>query len=428
MKKIWIINHYATKMPDEKSGRHYIFSKFLKSHGYDVTIFCSNVFHGENRKVDLNGELYKTSYTDYSRIIFVKSSMYKKNNLRRIFNMLSFYKNSKKTMMKLIRNNDKPDVIIASSVHPLTLLAGIKIGKKHNIPIISEIRDLWPESLVAYNITNNKNHFLKLLYIGERWLYVKSDKLIFTMEGCKEYIKNKKWDIENGGKIELEKVHYINNGIDLETYQYNKEIFQLNDSILNSEKFKVVYIGSIRKVNQVSILLDVAEEVLKSNDFEFIIFGDGNEKELLIESAKARGLVNVFFMGRVENKFIPYILSKSNLNIILGTSNSVLKYGLSANKLFDYIASGKPIIQTFQTGYSILEKYQLGCEIKTLNSSAITNELIKFKNFSKDDYCEIYKRSRVAITEFDYRNLTSELVAIIESLINPKEDLFNDNM
>ena len=100
------------------------------------------------------------------------------------------------------------------------------------------------------------NPLIKLLYRGEKWIYKKADALVFTMEGAYDYIVKQGWEKE----IPRSKVHYINNGVDLEQFDYNKEHFRVEDPDLNDPNiFKVVYTGSIRRVNNLGLLLDAAK-------------------------------------------------------------------------------------------------------------------------------------------------------------------------
>ena len=91
-----------------------------------------------------------------------------KNKLQRLINMLVYARRLVTLSNKFRLQYGKPDIIIASSVHPLTLVAGIRIAKKFKVPCVSEIRDLWPESLVAYGIINRKSIITRMLYMGEK--------------------------------------------------------------------------------------------------------------------------------------------------------------------------------------------------------------------------------------------------------------------
>jgi glycosyltransferase involved in cell wall biosynthesis len=325
-----------------------------------------------------------------------------------------FYWNLKKVAKLYIKNNEKPDIILASSVHPLTLIAGIQIGKKYKIPCICEIRDLWPEAIFWFNKSKEKTLLGKLLVLGEHWIYRNADALIFTKEGDTDYIKEKKWDKLQGGDIDLSKAYYINNGIDKKQYDTLKEQVYQDDDLENN-KFKVIYAGAIRPINNVGMIIDTAKE-LEEQDVEFLIYGDGNEREKLEKRVQDENIKNVKFKGLVSKEKIPYILSKGSINLL---NYSATQYnwarGNSSNKLFEYMASGKPIISNVKMGYSILNKYKCGIELDNPNSKELAQEILKIKNLSKEEYEKMGKNGIEGSKDFDFSILTEKLIRIIES-------------
>ena len=407
-KRVWIFNHYAGIPSTTNGSRHYSFAKYLLKAGYPVTVFASSAIHNTNINLIESTEEYIINDCEGIPFVYIKTRNYQGNGKSRILNMLDYYKG----LLKATNNFEKPGIIIASSVHPLTLVAGIKIAKKLGVPCICEVRDLWPESLAAYGIIKENNRMLKLLYAGEKWIYKKADKLIFTMEGGREYIIDKGW----GNAVDLNKVFHINNGVDLEVNNYNKDNFVLNDVDLNdNKKFIVIYTGSIRRVNKVGLLLDAAS-LLKNNGYEtisFIIYGDGDELDSLRQRVINENISNVIFKGRVEKKYIPYITSKGQLNIILGESLPLFKYGVSMNKLFDYFASGKPVLSTFKTGYSIIEKYQAGIEISDNSGSMIADSILYFYNMDRNRYEEYCNNALRAARDYSFKELTDKLIGVI---------------
>ena len=196
-------------------------------------------------------------------------------------------------------------------------------------------------------------------------IYKKADALIFTKEGDTDYIKEKRWNLEQGGDIDLNKAHYINNGVDSEAFTESIKEKVLNDNDLESECFNVTYVGSIRPVNNIGNILDAASLLKGNKDIQFLIYGDGNEKSMLEKRVEDEGLTNVKMKGYINKEFIPYILSKSSVNI-LNYSQTQYNWsrGNSSNKLFEYMASAKPIVSTVKMGYSIIEKYNCGLELE----------------------------------------------------------------
>jgi glycosyltransferase involved in cell wall biosynthesis len=413
---IWILNHYATNTYFEKGGRHYWFAKYLLANHYKPTVFCASTIHNSDEFVDAKGEKYISYITEDIPYVFVKTPAYKGNSIKRILNMMSFYRNLIKVAHEYADLHGKPDVILASSVHPLTLVAGIKIANKIGIPCICEVRDLWPESFVAFGLMSKNNPIIKLLYAGEKWIYKKADKLIFTMEGGKDYIAEKRWDKSSGGPIDLNKVYHINNGVDLDAFEYNKEHYQIEDPDLeNKNTFKVIYTGSIRMVNKVALLLDAAKILQEKGveDIKFLIWGDGNERKQLEARVKEENLTNVSFKGRVDKNYIPYITSRSQLNIALGETLPLYSFGGSLNKMFDYFAAGKPVLFTFKLGYSIIDRYGAGLELSESSPMKIVESIVYFKNLSEEQYSGYCENAKRAAKEYNFEKLTERLIDVI---------------
>ena len=408
---IWFLNHYATDMYYDGAGRHHCFGKYLIRAGYNVKIFCANTFHGNpGKNIDTNNLLFVERIgQDKVPYCFVKTTNYNGNSGNRLRNMVSFYENVKKTCKKKIKSGEKPDIILASSVHPLSLVAGIKIGKKYNIPCICEVRDLWPLSLVVFGYLKETSLATKILYYLEKWIYCRANILIFTFANGAQYIKDKGWD----KKIDLNKVYSINNGIDLEGYNGKIENNIFHDPSLESDLFKVVYAGSMGPPNQVEIILDAAMELKEKgyDKIQFLLFGDGILKDSLQKKVLSDRIENVIMKGRVDNKYIPYILSKGDLNISSGRQSQLSKYGTSQNKLFEYLASGKPIvtcspaIMTFleENGYNIYDK-------------KMSDWIINVYESNDEKYRELCEAAKRIAGNYSYEKLTNDLISIIKTM------------
>ena len=131
-KKIWIINHYATRMYMNKGGRHYWFAKELLKRGYEPTIICANTYHNSKNYEDTGSAKHIVKDVDGIPFVFVKTKSAVTNGLDRIINMLGFYRNLFPVSKVLVKKWGKPDIILASSVQPLTTVAGVKIAEKQN--------------------------------------------------------------------------------------------------------------------------------------------------------------------------------------------------------------------------------------------------------------------------------------------------------
>lgn len=412
-KNVWIMNHYASGMFFNKGGRHYNFAKYLKQSGYTPILFCANSKHNATGCFFETDALWHEHHAEEIDVpfVFVKARAYTSNGKQRILNMIDFYLNVKKAAKEYASTHGKPDIIYASSVHPLTLVAGIQLAKYFKVKCICEMRDRWPKAIVEYsNRWNDTNPLIKLLYHGEKWIYKKADNLIFTVEGCYQYIIDQGWEKE----IPREKVHYINNGVDLEVYPYNKEHFQVDDADLkNPDIFKVIYTGSIRKVNNLGLLLDAAKEI-KNPQIKFLIWGSGNEQSMLEQRLVDENITNVTFKGRVEKKYIPYIVSNADLNLVHSSPTSVAVYGPSLNKLFEYLAAERPVLVDYPINYNPVITFAAGTDISDPTAKNIASEIERYTGMSSEEIVTFCENAKRASQEFDFKNLTKKLINVIE--------------
>lgn len=409
---IWIVNHYA--IPPSLGGlvRHYYFSKYLQEKGHKVRIFTSSKIHNTNVNMIQNHALFKEKLVDDIEYTFVKSRNYSGNGLDRILNMIDLPFKMNKTMNKFLEK-ETPDVIYTSSPDLFVAFFALKFAKRKKVPIVTEVRDLWPESIVAYNNFTNNNIIIKILYQLEKWLYKKSDRLIFTMAGGVDYIMDQGW----GKDIDISKVNHVNNGVDLKEFDSNREFYQIDDEDLTRiDCFKVIYTGSIRHANGVGQIVDVAELLQKQGNqhIKFLIYGDGNEKEQLERLCMEKKLENIIFKGKVEKKYIPYILSQGNLNFMHGRTTHIMKYGLSFNKLFDYMASEIPIISDLDNNYDLIKEHHLGQVVNNPTVASIAECIAEIAECSAQEYEIMKSNNRALKQQYDYRILTDKLEKILK--------------
>ena len=415
---VWIMNHHASKMFYNEGGRHYWISEILKKQGYNPVVFCCNA------KRDVPGETYMpkarlwSEYVAKSEVpfVYIESTPYKGNGVSRIRNMIHFARNLVKVGKEYAKIKGKPDVIIASSVHPFTVFAGEKLAKYFNVPCICEIRDLWPESIFAYYPNRRKAPYAKLLYWGEKLMYKKSDAIVMTWEGGAQYIREQGWS----NQIPDNKITHISNGVFLEGFIKNKVEHPCEDSeLLVKDSFYAVYTGAIKKVNNVQMLLDAARIIQQRgnvHNVKILVWGDGDKYEELREQIERYNLTNFALKGRVAKQKIPAILSEADCCILHNSSTELDKYGQSQNKFFEYLASGKPVLMTYTVGFSIIEKYKCGVELMHQTPEDIANALESMAEMSQKDRDIMGKNSAKAAIDFDFLTLTKKYIQLIESL------------
>lgn len=410
---VWIISHYAggpsfcPRIPD------YTLAEYLIRQGYDVLIFASSAVHNTDINFIKGKDLSRKEMIDGVPFVFIKTRSYK-TRLDRVFNLTDFYVN----LMRSYKRYGKPDLIISAMPQPLSCLAGVQIARKFKIPYITSVVDLWPLSIVEYADFSEKNPLIQALYLFEKWVYKKSDEMIFTWEGAYDYIVDKGWD----KKIPRSKFHYINIGVNLKEFYDNLDAFQVSDPDLEDDTFKVMYCGSVRTANDIGTVVSCAKELNKkgySDKIRFIIYGDGPDREVLVKRCKDEGIPNVIFKGYLEKKYIPYVLTKGNLNILNLKAASTQKYGNSSNKLFEYFAAGNPVIANIDEGkYPIISKYDCGKVVEAASIDQYVKGVEYFFNLSSEEYEAYCRRAKETAKLFDTDLLNSEWEKILRDAIN----------
>ena len=404
--RIWLINHYAVPPRYYPLARQNYFAKYLMRAGHEVTIFAASTVHNSDLNLIEDDTPYREDVVDGVHYVLIRCKSYHGNGVSRILNMLEFARK----LPGVCNKYPRPDAIVATSMPPMSCAAGIKLARKYGCRGIAEIADLWPESIVAYGIAGPRNPAVLYLRRLEKWIYTKSDAVVFTMEGAYDYIKEQHWE----SAVPRSKVHYINNGVDLELFDYNREHFKAEDKDLEDpETFKVVYTGSIRRVNGLGLLLDAAKAV-RDPRVRFLIWGDGDERPMLEQRVKDENICNVVFKGRVEKKFVPSIVSRADVNYIDPFSDSVSKYGISSNKLFEYFAAGKPILVQARERYNPVKTYHAGICLQSLTATDLAAQIDAFAQRDEAGYQGYCVGASAAAKEFDFKKLTDTLMNVIE--------------
>ena len=413
IKTIWIVNKYAMPPQYESRLRAIKFAHYLTLAGYKVIVFGASSMH--NMSINLINDRSPYIRRKYDDIDFVhiKSRQYKKTaGINRILSEFEFFYRLRFHANKF----EKPDYILQTA-GPLIFNPILKYALKHNIPFVQESLDVWPDDFVDFGLISGRNPIMKILYAQAKYNCVQADALIYSWSGCYEYLKQKKWDMGNGGPVNLDKVFYINNGVDLNDFNQWKSTYILEDADLNSNRRKVIYLGSIRLANNVMQFVKAAEVLLSNKEnVIFLIYGDGDDREKIIEYCRSHNLTNVVIKDKwVDPKYVPYILSQSYINILNYTENFG-KHGISSSKMFQYMASGKPIVCNIDIYDNPIEKYKIGISKHFETSLEYAEAIESILNLSVSEYDAMCESAVKASKEFDYKHLTDQLIDVMNKI------------
>lgn len=422
-KTIWTIMIDNCLPEHGPHNRHFWFAKHLKEQGYNPVVFVASRERGNAIQMIEDDAPFKVDDSYGFPFVYIRIKDYGESMKKRILSIFEFHKRLNKYADTFVGMYGKPDVILGSNGYPLSPWLANRFAKKYQAASICEICDLWPLSLEEYDIIKPGGAIAKAMYVLERKNYENANAIIFSMEGGGDYIRDKGWDIDSGGKIDLAKVHHINNGIDLDAFRENTDAFTCPVSELTDNgKVKIVYAGSVRKANNIGYLVDVAECMQDDEQVEFVALGAGDELEELREKVRERGLSNISFPGAIDKREIPASLEKARLLLLLYSSMQVnlSQYGMSQNKLFDYLASGKPVLSNLPSNYSIINKYDCGVERSFSNPEEFAEQIRQMIS-DKDSLKRWGDNSRSTAELYSFVSHTNHLIEIIEDITKEEQ-------
>lgn len=411
-KTIWFINKEAA--PSTEFATHMRTLRqalFFQDHGYDVKVFCSSVVHNSKIVHKFNG-LYKEENHDGVPMVFVRCPEYGESFVKRVWSFFMFSWN-----MQRIEGLDKPDIIIHESKTPFDILC-MRLRKKYKARYIVDIEDLWPYEFEQVGIVKPSNPILKLFYKAQRYIYSKGEHTVISVEGGKDYVLERRWDKEHGGPIDINRIHYVNNGISMQEFSNNAESWKIVDEDLeNPNIFKVVYLGSIRLANNLDRLIDAAKCV-KNDNIKILVFGNGDERDRLEKRVKEERITNVIFKNKwIDLKYVPYVLSCADVNLLNYGANWA-PYGGSMNKMVMALASGKPLLCNAGMPYSEINRHDLGIDKQFSTAQDYADAIESFFNMPKDEYNFMCERVREVSKRYDTEYLNRNFAKYCEIDIN----------
>jgi len=230
----------------------------------------------------------------------------------------------------------RPDFVIATSPQFFCGWAGAIVSRLRRLPFILEIRDIWPESIVAVGAMQNRC-VLAVLEKMEMALYAAADHIVTVGEGYRQQLTRK--------KVDPDKISIVMNGIDTEVFRPSEPDRPLIRLLGLENKFVCSYIGTVGMASGLETVLRAAAKLkrLGHNDIRFMIVGDGAMRLELEAQSREMGLDNVTFTGRQPKEVIPKFLSVTDACLV-HLRQAALFRTVIPSKIFEAAGMAKPII------------------------------------------------------------------------------------
>ena len=320
-RRVVVLNHFAAPRGAPGGTRHV--ELFGRLQGWDATVISSRVNYFTRTPTRLDDALYRT----------VPVLPYKGNGPARVLNWLSYAV----TCLVAAARLPRPDVVYASSPHLLTGLAGWLLARARRAHFVLEVRDLWPVVLVEMGQLSERSRLYALLKRLEVFLYRRADAVVVMADGVRGVL------VDQEG-VPAARVHLVPNGADPSDFAPTASKEELRARYgLRGTVF--AYTGAHGPANGLDLVLDAAAAVAREHpEVRFLLVGDGVAKEQLMARAAREGLSNVDFRAPVPKDEMAALLGAADVGLDVLADIPLFRYGVSPNKLFDYMAAGLPSI------------------------------------------------------------------------------------
>lgn len=386
---ILYINHYAGAPQYGMEFRPYYMAKEWRKLGHKVLIVAASYSHLRFRQPEYQKKSCEAiDGVDYQ---WYKTPQYSSNGILRVKNIFSFLYRLYRDTARLVKEF-APDVVIASSTYPFDIWPARHIAKKAKAKLVYEIHDLWPLSPIELGGMSPKHPFIRLCQKAENDCYQYSDAVVSILPNVHEHV------MAHG--LDIKKLHIVPNGIVEEEWNETNSEELSDKSIVSFFKTQkdagniiVGYAGAHGKPNALEYLLEAAK-LLIDKPVVFALFGNGLEKNNLIQLSKELNIKNVFFFNAVNKKQMFSLLKNIDIAYISLRSQPLFRFGVSPNKLMDYMVSGTPIISAIRSANDLVTEVGCGITVAPADSAAIANGFIRLVNLTPEERRNMGKRGR----------------------------------
>ena len=265
---------------------------------------------------------------------FLETPRYGDGRLGRLWNNLSFGPRFRRDATAIADRFGKPDLIIASTPHLFFISAARRVARRFNAKFWVEVRDLWPDSIVALGLAPAGHPLMKLIGWKERHAYRVADRVICLLAGAEAHMNSR--GLPNGRFV------WVPNGVSdqeirsaLEPRNITHPIIEQISRIREQGKRVVLYAGAMGPPNAMEVVVDAATALAATSpEIHFVLIGSGISRAQLEQ--RAANLPNVEFQNEVERPVVHAILRASDCAVVSFHKNALYDHGISPNKLFDY--------------------------------------------------------------------------------------------
>ncbi len=402
MKHVWILNHYAQTLASSGITRHYHLAKHLPAHGWSASVIASSVdLHTKAQRL-AKGETRRLETIGETSFLWLRTPRYERNDGRRILNILAY------TLRVLLpwnlRGLQEPDAILGSSVHPLAAWAAALLARRKKVPFIFEVRDLWPQTLIDMGAITPNGLPARALRALEKWLYKQALYIVVLLPKASDYIAPL--------GVAPERIVWIPNGVDLQDFPSPSPAPE------EPPVFNLMYFGAHGEANGLAPLIE-AMALLKGRDLprpaRLRMIGDGPEKPALMQLTARLEVENISFEPAVAKTKIPVLAREADAFVFVVRDLPLYRYGISLNKMFDYLAAARPILYAGAAVNNVIGEAKAGLTVPPENPSVLADAIERLVSLPPEERAEMGRNGRAYVEK---HHAFSHLAGLLADVLN----------
>ena len=404
--RVWLVNQYATPATHSGGTRHFSLARALQPLGIEVEIFCStrNYLTGaaiaEPGRSERDGVTFTFLDTGHAPAVGRRSG--------RLATMVGF----RRAFRRAARHRrDSPAVIVGSTPSLIAAWGAWEEAKRRAVPFVLEVRDLWPQTLVDVGGYPRWHPGVLIFGALERALYRRARHIITLLPQAEAHIARR------SGRAPA--VTWIPNGVDLTLARRSRE-GRNGHGGSGGGPFVLMYAGAHGPANALDAILDAAALLERRHPgrFRLELVGDGHDKPRLRDRAETERLGNVRFLDSVAKAEVYQVLEGADALIVNMNPGALYRSGISLNKLYDYLAVGRPIVFGTDAANNPVLEADAGVTVPPNDPEAMASAVERVAALSPAEREALGARARSYVeAHHDIARLAERFATVLRSLV-----------
>jgi len=408
--RILYLTHYFPPEVNAPAVRVSQFAQAWHEAGHQVTVVTGFPNHPTGViPPEYRGKIFQREETAGTQVL--RGYVYAAPNrgfARRILNYLSFMVSA--ILIGVLRSGQQ-DLVIATSPQFFVAIAGYVVSRIKRIPFVFEVRDLWPEEIVAVGAMK-RGPVIRLLERIEAFLYRKAALIVAVAEGTIAVLTAR--------GIPREKLALIPNAVDFDRFARARDDHQIRDAHELNGHFLVSYIGTLGMAHNLRTVLDSAARLRRHDDIRFLIVGDGAERENLVAYSRAQNLDNVTFVPQQSRNRVAEYYAASDVCLVPLRKTELFTKNIPS-KIYEVMAAGKPIvIGTNGESRRLVEGAEAGIAVAPEDADDLAAKIVYLAEH-RDESRRLGDNGRAFAERCcDYRVRAQDYLKVLQPLVRPE--------